>query len=77
MLDSLDETDEHRLALFEMEMATFHVIKKDLVAEMGEWMGSLSQNKRADRLITNVIRGSLSQYESTRKHYELSYFSFM
>ena len=76
ILDSLEETDTDRVELLQIEFAILQIIKTDLLADIGDWIGSLSQNKKVDRMITNVIRSSLNQYEKSKKLNEKSFFTF-
>ena len=70
------DDDKDSKDLLEIEFATFKVIKAKLEEEMGSFDGSLSQNRRGDEMVANVIRGSLHQYEKNRKSYDKQYFSF-
>ena len=76
ILDSIEETDTDRVELLQIEFAILQIIKTDLLADIGDWIGSLSQNKKVDRMITNVIRSSLNQYEKSKKLNEKSFFTF-
>lgn len=77
MLDTLELSNEIRPQLIQLEFTTFQVIKKALVEDMGPFVGSLEQNKKADLMISNTIRTSLRTYEEkTKKSYDKSYFSF-
>lgn len=76
LVDSIEDGDEIGEKLLEIEFTTFLVVKKAIEKEFGTWTGSQENNKKADQMISRVIRRSLLQYEKKRKSYEKTYFLF-
>lgn len=66
--------DEDKRKLLEIELETFRAIKDK--ACVGEWDGSYDSNKKADGLVASAIHQSLKNYESSRKAYDETFFTF-
>ena len=76
-VDSLsqDDGDEDHSKLLSIERNIFGVIKKDIKDEKGGWEGG-DMNKLADQKVAAAIHSSLKSYETHKKHFEPSYFTF-
>ena len=72
IVDTLEDDDENKVRLADIEMSAFRDIKKDL----GEWSSSVEINMKADLLIASKIRTSFASYEKTRGRYQRSFFTF-
>ena len=72
ILDTLEDDDENKERLLDIEMSAFRDIKKDI----GEWSSSVETNMKADLLIASKIRTSFASYERTRGKYQRSFFTF-
>lgn len=76
MVDSDTIEGEDRVKIRECERRTFEAIKNEAFKE--EWVGSLDQNLKADKIVAEKIRNSLKFYEAKVKSNSLgvSYFTF-
>ena len=75
-LDSLGDDSGCRKMLLSIEETTFRVVKPDVEKNLGDWVGTLDQNKKADCLITSSLYNSLKTYERNRKNHDESFFVF-
>ena len=75
-LDSLGDDSGCRKMLLSIEETTFRVVKPDVEKSLGDWVGTLDQNKKADCLITSSLYNSLKTYERNRKNHDESFFVF-
>ena len=79
MVDSEVTEMEDKVAIREIERRIFEAVKEDVKKDFnGEWCGSLSQNKKGDRIVAEKIRNSLRIYEQKVKSNPAleSYFTF-
>ena len=76
MVDSDTIEGEDRVKLRECERRTFEAIKNEAFKD--EWVGTLDQNLKADKIVAEKIRNSLKFYEAKVKSNSLgvSYFTF-
>ena len=72
IIDTLEDDDENKERMLEIEMSAFRDIKKDV----GEWSSTVEINMKADLLIASKIRTSFASYERTRSKYQRSFFTF-
>ena len=60
-----------------IEENMFHeLVKKEVVKEMGFWIGSVEQNREASYQISKLIKSSFKSYERNRKPSDRQYFCF-
>lgn len=63
--------------LREMEQKMFRdIVKVQVEAELGDWLGSKEQNHLADITIVKNVKSAFNEYEKNKKSYEKSYFVF-
>ena len=62
-----------RIRKIEQELfVTF--VKKEVEAEQGTWVGSVDNNRLADRRVAAIVKTSFKNYEKTKKKFEPAYF---
>lgn len=76
VLDSLGEESGCRQRLLSIEETTFGVVKADVEKKLGDWVGTLAQNKMADSCTASALFNSLKTYERNRKGHDESFFNF-
>ena len=74
-VDSLSEDDDDHKKLLIIEQNIFGVIKTDIEDKNGPWEGG-DMNKLADQKIAAAIHSSLQSYETHKKRFDTSYFTF-
>ena len=62
-----------RIRKIEQELfGTF--VKKEVEAEQGTWVGSVENNRLADKRVAAIVKTSFKNYERTKKKFEPAYF---
>ena len=49
-------------------------LKKEVEAEQGTWVGSVDNNRLADRRVAAIVKTSFKNYEKTKKKFEPAFF---
>ena len=49
-------------------------VKKEVEAEQGTWVGSVENNRLADKRVAAIVKASFKNYERTKKKFEPAYF---
>ena len=49
-------------------------VKKEVEAEQGSWIGSVENNRLADKRVAAIVKTSFKNYEKTKKKFEPAYF---
>ena len=49
-------------------------IKKEVEAEQGSWIGSVENNRLADKRVAAIVKTSFKNYEKNKKKFEPAYF---
>ena len=49
-------------------------VKKEVEAEQGTWVGSVDNNRLADRRVAAIVKTSFKNYEKTKKKFEPAFF---
>ena len=49
-------------------------VKKEVEAEQGTWVGSVENNRLADKRVAAIVKTSFKNYEKTKKKFEPAYF---
>ena len=49
-------------------------VKKEVEAEHGTWVGSVDNNRLADRRVAAIVKTSFKNYEKTKKKFEPAFF---
>jgi len=49
-------------------------VKKEVEAEQGNWVGSVDNNRLADRRVAAIVKTSFKNYERTKKKFEPAFF---
>ena len=75
---NVDYTSELAMdKLREIERNIFRsIVKDEVIAESGPWLGTLDQNDAADLKVSMIVKTSFKVYEKSRKVFETSYFKF-
>ena len=48
--------------------------EKEVEAEQGTWVGSVENNRLADKRVAAIVKASFKNYERTKKKFEPAYF---
>ena len=49
-------------------------VKKEVEAEQGTWVGSVDNNRLADKRVAAIVKTSFKNYEKTKKKFEPAFF---
>ena len=49
-------------------------VKKEVEAEQGTWVGSVENNRLADKRVAAIVKTSFKNYEKTKKKFEPAFF---
>ena len=49
-------------------------VKKEVEAEQGSWIGSVENNRLADKRVAAIVKTSFKNYERIKKKFEPAYF---
>ena len=74
MVDSLTDDAGSKLRRIEEELF-IEMVKFEVEAALGPWIGSVEQNRSADMKISRCVKSSFRVYEKCR-NYEGTYFKF-
>ena len=49
-------------------------VKQEVEAEQGTWVGSVDNNRLADKRVAAIVKTSFKNYEKTKKKFEPDFF---
>ena len=49
-------------------------VKQEVEAEQGTWVGSVENNRLADKRVAAIVKASFKNYERTKKKFEPDFF---